>query len=987
MLSETEKRVKALIEKCEAQYTTIIDNVKCGVAVYQPIEGGQNFIFRGFNKTAEKIDKINKEDLIGKKVTEAFPSIKDFGLLEVMQKVFQTGEPEDHPIRLYEDNRIKGWRDNYVFKLPTGQIVAIYEDATEKKRSEEEKTKAEEKVKKAAQKYESIFKNMLNGFALHEIILDDKGKPIDYTFLEVNNSFEKITGLKKENILGKKVTEILPGTESDPADWIGKYGEVALTGKEIKFEQFSQAVGKWFSIIAFRPKENQFVTIFEDISERKDSEKQLTDSKNFYEDILTNVQEGIWVTNKEDEITFLNPGMEKIAEISQSEFLGTKISEFPEETIDHFIGFFNKAKNQLIPQEYEAEVTTPAKRKTTQSGWLVPIKKEGKYAGMLCTIQDITKRKKAEGELKESEQKFRTLVENVVDWVWTVDTNGAYIYSSPQVKKIMGYEISEILGKTPFDFMTPKEAKRVGEIFSKIVAKQERIENLEDTMINKNGKQIIFETNATPLFDDKNNFIGYMGTCRDITEKEKANQTIKESEQKFRGIFESAIDLIVLLDDQGTILDMNEQFLKSTGSEKNSILGKKFFEISFLDEKSKQKTIEKFKRRMSGEKVEPYSIKFTSPDNKTRYLEIQASPISLNGTTKGSIAILRDITEREKAKERVKESENKFREISETVFDIIYETNNKGVITSLTGQSQKVFQRSPEEMIGKRFFEFLPPEEIERTKTLFRERLQNPEIERTTIVNFLKKDGSKGIIEINASVTKDNGHPIGMIGAIREVTEKKKAEQQLQKSLEEKDALLQEMHHRIKNNLQVISSIINMQAHATPNQESIDILKACQSRIKTISLIHDKLNPSQNVGKVNLSDYTKKLVQHIFQTMTSKNKNIRYEINIQRDLHLPTETAIPSALIINELVSNSLKHAFPDNRQGRIFIGIQNINNEIKIKVKDTGIGFQNHDKNSKTLGLQLLDTLTKQLGGTINTKNNQGTETTIIFKYKGKSN
>jgi len=138
-----------------------------------------------------------------------------------------------------------------------------------------ERKQAEQSLQKSEEKYRLLFENMMNGFAIHKIVLNEIGKVVDYVFLEVNSAFEQMTGLKRENIIGKKVTEVLPGIEKDPADWIGKYGEVTLTGKENRFEQYAQPLGKWYSVLAFSPREGQFATIFEDITERKQAEGAL----------------------------------------------------------------------------------------------------------------------------------------------------------------------------------------------------------------------------------------------------------------------------------------------------------------------------------------------------------------------------------------------------------------------------------------------------------------------------------------------------------------------------------------------------------------------------------------------------------------------------------------------------------------------------------------------------------------------------------------
>jgi PAS domain S-box-containing protein len=137
------------------------------------------------------------------------------------------------------------------------------------------RVRAEEELRSSERKYRELFENMLNAFALHEIILDEEGQPTDYRYLEVNHSFEEMTGLKKVQVTGRKVTEVIPDIKEDPADWIQKYGEVALTGTDLRFESYSQPLGKWYSVLAFSPQEGQFATIFEDITERKKTQAAL----------------------------------------------------------------------------------------------------------------------------------------------------------------------------------------------------------------------------------------------------------------------------------------------------------------------------------------------------------------------------------------------------------------------------------------------------------------------------------------------------------------------------------------------------------------------------------------------------------------------------------------------------------------------------------------------------------------------------------------
>ncbi|MEW6663248.1 MAG: PAS domain S-box protein, partial [Bacillota bacterium] len=129
---------QAALKESEGRYRLLFDNMKSGVAVYQAVNDGEDFIFNGFNRAAEQMEGISKGELLGRMVTEVFPGVEEFGLLEVFRRVWRTGKPEFHPAARYKDARRDGWRENYVYKLPSGEIVAVYDDVTERKKMEDE---------------------------------------------------------------------------------------------------------------------------------------------------------------------------------------------------------------------------------------------------------------------------------------------------------------------------------------------------------------------------------------------------------------------------------------------------------------------------------------------------------------------------------------------------------------------------------------------------------------------------------------------------------------------------------------------------------------------------------------------------------------------------------------------------------------------------------------------------------------------------------
>ncbi len=235
---------------------------------------------------------------------------------------------------------------------------------------------------------------------------------------------------------------------------------------------------------------------------------------------------------------------------------------------------------------------------------------------------------------------------------------------------------------------------------------------------------------------------------------------------------------------------------------------------------------------------------------------------------------------------------------------------------------------------------------------------------------------------IQVTTIEKNGKTSFILIIAIDITESKQFEIELTNSIREKEVLLQEIHHRVKNNMQIISSLLNIQTRYVDDAEAVNVLKESQNRVKSMAMIHEKLYNSQSFNKIYFVDYIESLVWDLFYSYSIKKGTIKPVLDID-DVKLNIETSVPCGLIITELVSNCLKYAFPDGRQGELKVSLKIKDDYYELKISDNGIGFpENIDfKNTESLGLQLVNSLTDQIDGEIELDSTNGTEFKIRFQ------
>lgn len=318
--------------------------------------------------------------------------------------------------------------------------------------------------------------------------------------------------------------------------------------------------------------------------------------------------------------------------------------------------------------------------------------------------------------------------------------------------------------------------------------------------------------------------------------------------------------------------------------------------------------------------------------------------------------------------------------IIESSDDAIIGATSAGVITSWNTAATRLLGYTAAEIMGKSLTLLIPPDRVEEELQLLTriergQRLANLEAGR------VRKDGRLIDMAITISPIKDAaGKVVGVSKIARDITDRKKAAERITASLREKDALLREIHHRVKNNMQVVSSLLQLQANYVQDPRALEAFEDCQERIRTMALIHEKLYRTEGLAQIDFKDYLESLSEMLLRAQ-SRGVKIRSELQIE-PIALGIDTAIPLGLIANELISNSLKHAFAGRSEGIVRISLRRLpQNEIQLSIGDDGGGLAGNFAQSQSLGLRLVKILTGQIKGRMEYKNENGVNFSIMFK------
>ncbi|WP_449243202.1 PAS domain S-box protein [Desulfovibrio sp.] len=884
------------------------------------------------------------------------------------------------------------------------KLYGLSQDVTERRR-------AEESARAEAGRYRRLFENMTSGFAVHEIILDEGGRPRDYRFLEVNPAFERLTGLTREQVLGRTVLEVLPATESH---WIETYGRVAATGEPERFEHYSRELDRWFEVLAYRPAPGRFATIFSDITGRRQAEEAVRQSEERLNLALEAVSEAVWDWDLPSGRVLTGPRWHTM--------LGYAPDQFPVslETWSGLLhpddqGVVMKALNShldgLAP-DYEAVCRMRSAdgswRRILARGRVVERDGQGRPLRMVGTHADVTDFAAAREALAGREALLRTMIKSLPLDFWARDAEGRILMQSDESVSLWGDLTRTAMDDSRFDPGT-LEIWRGNN--ARVLAGGVVQGDVEMTI--RDGRKRRFHNVVAPIRED-GRVKGILGVNIDITEQEEQARALRESEERYRRMLDTANEGVWSMDAEHRTTSVNQAMAAMLGYEPEEMLGRKVEEF-FLPEEMTDHG-----RRMAARRkglADRYERRFRRKDGSGLLTLVSAIPLRDDaGNFAGSFAMFTDITESRRAEQALRESEERFRDlVQRSPLPILVHSDWRVAFVN-PAAARTLGAESPDQLIGADLLSLVPPEDQDkvraRVQALYSRRGDAPAARQ----RLLRLDGTTIVVEVSAARVDFQGRPAAQV-VFADVTERVKAEEALIQARDAAEAadrakseFLANMSHEIRTPLNGVLGMLHLlRTTSLGPEETLYAETALESGNHLLSVINDILDLTRlQAGRLALRPGPCDLPALVGQVLQSF-----AAVGRERGLDLAADLdpAIPSPLVCDEarlrqvlfnLAGNSLK--FTEKGEVRVEARLlPSAGSDIWIYfcVSDTGIGipaakqaeiFESFTQvdgslsrryQGAGLGLSIVRRLVDLMGGSVAVDSRPGSGTRIAFSIR----
>jgi PAS domain S-box-containing protein len=647
-------------------------------------------------------------------------------------------------------------------------------------------------------------------------------------------------------------------------------------------------------------------------------------------------------------------------------------------------GFHSRPVSEILHEIISEGHSTFETEHRRKDGVIIPVEVNAHKVELhgntfvLSVVRDIRERKHAEAELKNQHSLLKGVLESTTSAVFSLDQDYRYTSFNSRhaetMKMLYGKEIE--LGKSIFGYQSVDEDQRRAKRNIDRALSGEQF--TEEAYSGVGDSRRYFEVSHNPVKNPDNSIIGVAVFAQDTTDRKLAEIESRKSSEKYQTLIESANEGIIILQG-GKIPYANPKAQEIIGYPAEDLAGKNFIEL--VHSEDRKETIERHQKRMKGESFESVTtLRVIDKKGVLHWLEVNAVLIQWNEKP-ATLNFITDISKRKKAEEALRESEEKYRSVIEHMQDVFYRTDTSGMIIMASPSIGRVLgYHAVEEYLNKPITMFYREPE---TRNAFLERIVDNGFVENFPVEFKKKDGTAVIISASSHYYYDNaGNILGVEGILRDVTSQKEAEAALRDSLQEKEILLKEIHHRVKNNLQIVSGLLYLESRRTDDTGTKIILESCRDRVSSMALLHESLyQVSSSLASVKVFEYVTTLVQYLNESYNSL-KNIGIFVTIPKDTTVDIDTGNALGLILTELLTNILKYAFPNGGSGTVLISMERSGQNHVLTIKDNGVGLPEGFDFSKSpnLGMKLVTNLVRQINGSLQVNGTGGTTITISF-------
>ncbi|HDQ04436.1 MAG TPA: PAS domain S-box protein [Deltaproteobacteria bacterium] len=528
---------------------------------------------------------------------------------------------------------------------------------------------------------------------------------------------------------------------------------------------------------------------------RRQSDEDLRISEEKYRNILESITEGYYEVDLAGNYTFYNDSLCRILGYSREEMTGMSYKNYTDkENAKKLFAGFNEIYKTGIPTkivDYEIIRKDGEKRHMETSASLLK-DSSGNPVGFRGVVRDVTERIKQQEALRQSEEKYRNILESIREGYFELDLEGNYIFANESNCRFLGYTKEELIGKNYRIHTSQEAAEKLYQPYRELYKTGKPIESVELESFTKEGNKVIHETSVSLIRDDKGKPVGFRGVSRDVTARRQIEEELRKNEEKYRTIIESIQDGYFELDLSGKYTFVNDAICRHLGYTREELIGSDSRRPQ--DEANARKTSQAFRELYrSGEPIKALAAEYRKKDGTKGYYEMSASLIKdAQDKPIGFRGVSRDITERKKAEEVLRASEEKYRTIIETMQDGYLEMDLSGRYTFANKVIPEHLGYSHEELIGATARAFQDEENYKKTLKSFIKIYNTGKPAKSLEVECIRKDGTKGIYELSSTLMTDaQGKPVGFSSISRDITERKKMEEELRKSEEKYRTILE----------------------------------------------------------------------------------------------------------------------------------------------------------------------------------------------------